>query len=56
MEIGSRRILHCNVTDHPTAEWTTQQMREILEDQHPYRFVFHDRDAIFSASLSLVSL
>jgi putative transposase len=51
MEIGSRRILHFNVTAHPTAEWTTQQFREILADPHPYRFVVHDRDCIFSASL-----
>jgi putative transposase len=51
MEIGSRRILHFNVTDHPTAEWTTQQFREILADPHPYRFVVHDRDSIFSSSL-----
>jgi transposase InsO family protein len=51
MEIGSRRILHFNVTGHPTAEWTTQQFREILDDPHPYRFVVHDRDSIFSSSL-----
>ena len=51
MEIGSRRILHFNVTAHPTAEWTTQQFREILADPHPYRFVVHDRDSIFSSSL-----
>jgi transposase InsO family protein len=50
MEIGSRRILHFNITGHPTAEWTTQQFREILDDPHPYRFVVHDRDSIFSSS------
>jgi hypothetical protein len=22
MELGRRRILHCSVTDHPSAEWT----------------------------------
>jgi hypothetical protein len=51
MEIGSRRILHVNVTDHPTAEWTIQQFREFLEYDHPYRLVIHDRDAIFSAAV-----
>ena len=51
MEIGSRRILPCNVTEHPTADWTTQQFREVLADLHPYRFVIHDRDSIFSSSL-----
>jgi putative transposase len=51
MEIGSRRILHINVTDHPTAEWTIQQFREFLAYDHPYRFVIHDRDAIFSAAV-----
>ena len=51
MEIGSRRILNFNVTDHPTAEWTIQQFREFLAFEHPYRFVIHDRDGIFSPSL-----
>jgi transposase InsO family protein len=51
MEVGSRRILHCNVTQHPTAEWTTQQFREFLAFDHPYRYVIHDRDAIFSSGL-----
>src|SRR5262249_1029958 len=33
---------------HPTAEWTTQQFREFLAFDHPYRFLIHDRDKIFS--------
>jgi putative transposase len=53
MEIGSRRILHCNVTAHPTADWTTQQFREVLDDVHPYKFVIHDHDSIFSSSVDL---
>jgi transposase InsO family protein len=48
MEIGSRRILHYNVTAHPTAEWTLQQFREALPGDHPYRFLIHDRDRIFA--------
>ena len=51
MEIGSRRILHINVTDHPTVEWTIQQFREFLAYDHPFRFVIHDRDSIFSRAV-----
>ena len=51
MEVGSRRILHHNVTAHPTAEWTLQQFREALPGDHAYRFVIHDRDTIFSKRL-----
>jgi len=49
LEIGSRRILHCNVTAHPTAECTLQQLRDALPSDHPYQFLIHDRDTIFSS-------
>jgi putative transposase len=51
MEIGSRRILHFNVTEHPTAEWTLQQLRETLPGDHSYRFLLHDRQGSFSTEL-----
>jgi transposase InsO family protein len=42
-----RRILHFNVTAHPTAEWTGQQPREAFPfDQIP-RYLLRDRDGIF---------
>ena len=51
IEIGSRRILHTATTSHPTAAWTTQQLREALPADHAYRFLLHGRDSIFSADL-----
>jgi transposase InsO family protein len=51
MELATRRILHHNVTAHPTAEWTVQQFREALPGGHAYRFLVHDRDSIFSKEL-----
>jgi putative transposase len=39
IELEARRILHQNVTTHPTAEWTLQQFREALPADHRYRFV-----------------
>ena len=51
LEIGTRRILHWNVTEQPTAEWTAQQFRSALTGDEPYRFVVHDRDAVFAAAV-----
>lgn len=51
LEVGSRCIVHCNVTAYPSAEWTLQQFRETLSGEQSYRFLIHDRDAIFSADL-----
>ena len=42
-----RRILHFNVTDHPTAEWTGQQLREAFPFEKVPRYLLRDRDAIF---------
>jgi putative transposase len=51
MELATRRILHVNVTAHPTAQWTLQQLRDAIPADHAYRFLIHDRDAIFSREL-----
>jgi putative transposase len=51
MEVGSRRILHCNLTAHPTAGWTVQQFREAFPSDYKYRFLIHDRDSIFSTEV-----
>jgi len=44
-----RRILHFNVTTHPTAGWTGQQLREAFPFAQLPRYLLRDRDAIFGA-------
>ncbi len=40
-----RRILHCNVTKHPTSMWIVQQLREAFPFDFATRFLIFDRDA-----------
>ena len=42
-----RRIVHVNVTEHPTAAWTAQQMIEAFPDDTAPRWRLRDRDAIY---------
>ena len=42
-----RRIVHFNVTAHPTADWTVQQLREAFPFDRIPRYLLRDRDGIF---------
>ncbi len=51
IEHRSRRLIHCNVTTHPSATWTLQQLRETTGFQRRYDYLLHDRDSIFAQHL-----
>ena len=51
IEHGRRRILHCNVTRHPSADWVVQQLREAFPEAGPYRYVILDHDSKFDAEV-----
>jgi putative transposase len=51
IEHRSRRLIHCNVTAHPSAAWTLQQLRETVGYEDRYQFLIHDRDSIFAGHL-----
>jgi putative transposase len=51
LDISTRRLVHWNLTEHPTAEWTAQQFRTCVTGDDPHRFVIHDRDAIYSGAV-----
>jgi transposase InsO family protein len=44
-----RRIIHVDVTAHPTAGWIAQQIRNALPDDQAPRYLVHDRDSPFVA-------
>ena len=39
-----RRVLHFNVTEHPTAEWTAMQLGQALPWDTAPRYLLRDRD------------
>lgn len=47
IEHGRRRILHFNVTEHPTCPWIVQQVRQAFPESCPYRYAVLDRDGKF---------
>ena len=54
IELGTRKLVHIHITDHLTAGWTQQQLREAISSDHGYRFLIHDRDCIFVLAVGSV--
>ena len=46
-----RRVIHFNVTDHPTAAWTAQQIVQAFPDDSVPRYLVRDRDGIYGHEL-----
>lgn len=46
-----RRVLHFNVTEHPTAEWTAQQLDEAFPFESAPRYLLRDGDAIYGSKV-----
>ncbi len=46
LSLDRRRVLHFNVTQHPTAEWTAQQVIEACPFDLSSRFLIRDNDKI----------
>ena len=42
-----RRVIHFNVTEHPTAQWTAQQILEAFPFDTAPKYLLHDRDGIY---------
>ncbi len=49
---GRRDIVHWNITEHPSARWVIQQLREAFPYDSASRYLVFDRDAIFSAQVA----
>jgi putative transposase len=49
---GRRRVLHFNVTAHPSAAWVMQQLRDAFPDAPTHRYLIFDNDSIFSLEVA----
>ena len=48
-----RKVVHFNVTAHPTAEWTARQLIEAFPEDSAPRYLLRDRDQIYGAEFRL---
>jgi transposase InsO family protein len=46
-----RRVVHFNVTAHPTAQWVARQLREAFPFDTAPRYLIRDRDAVYGAEV-----
>ena len=46
-----REVLHFNVTEHPTAEWTAQQVVEAVADRDAPCYIVRDRDRVYGRAV-----
>ena len=42
-----RRVIHFNVTEHPTAEWAARQLIEAFPEDSAPRYLLRDRDGVY---------
>jgi putative transposase len=42
-----RRVIHFNVTEHPTAAWTAQQIVHAFPDESAPKYLLRDRDSVY---------
>ena len=50
LSLERRRVIHANVTEHPTAEWAAQQVVEAVGPDVGLARLIRDRDKIFGAA------
>ena len=50
LSLERRRVIHVNVTEHPTAEWAARQIVEAVGPDAAVTRLIRDRDAIFGAA------
>src|SRR5215813_4733605 len=49
---GRRRLVHFNVTEHPTAEWTARQLLEACAPEESPKYLIRDRDQVYGERFS----
>jgi transposase InsO family protein len=55
IELESRRVVHVNVTRHPTDAWVAQQLREATPFGEGPRFLIRDNDSKYGAQFQHVA-